>query len=279
MPRLPASPSALRALAASTARLAGGAPSGFAAGADAARAVALGAAEIDARLGGGLARAAVHEVFPASGADQPAASGFALGLLARAAATAPEQGAPLVWVRQDALSAETGRPYGPGLADWGLDPGRFLLVRARSAEDVLRAAGEAARTAGLGGVLVETYGEDKRFDLTASRRLALRAEAAGAPVFFVRIAAEPAPSAAATRWRVRAAASRPLVANAPGAPAFEVEVLRRRGGAAGWPWRLQWSRDDGCFSSLEAAAAAPARPLGPLPADRPRPPIPLRRAG
>lgn len=219
----------------------------------------LGAPALDAWLGGGLARAAVHEVFPASGADQPAALGFGLALLARAAG-----GRPVVWVRHDALSAEAGRPYGPGLADWGLDPDRVLFVRAAGIEDVLRAAGEAARCGALGGVVAEAWGEDKRFDLTASRRLALRVERAGAPLILVRAGAAPAPSAAATRWRARAAPSKPLAANAPGAPAIEVELLRRRGGAAGGPWRLEWSRDDAVFHLVERAEG-----LGPAPPQAP----------
>jgi len=214
----------------------------------------LGASDLDAWLGGGLVRAGVHEAFAASGGDQPAAVGFALAALARAAAGRSPGARALVWVRHDALEAEAGRPYGPGLADWGLDPRRLLFVRARTVADALRAAGEAARLTSLGGVLLEVWGEDKRLDLTVSRRLALRAEAAGTPVFFVRAGAAPAPSAAASRWRVRAAPSVPLSAQAPGAPAFEVEVLRRRGGSAGGPWRLEWSRDDAAFRPLAAAA-------------------------
>ncbi|MBU6371788.1 MAG: hypothetical protein KJS97_03595, partial [Alphaproteobacteria bacterium] len=186
------------------------------AGAGQAPLAALGAPALDGWLGGGIARAAIHEVFPATGADQPAAAGFGLALLARAAA-----GRPVVWVRHEALTAETGRPYGPGLADWGLDPARVLFVRAAGIEDVLRAAGEAARCGALGGVIAEAWGEDKRFDLTASRRLALRVEQSGAPLILMRAGAAPAPSAAATRWRVRAAPSRALAANAPGLPALD----------------------------------------------------------
>ena len=42
-----------------------------------------------------------------------------------------------------------------------------------------------------------------------------------------------APSAAETRWSVSAAASREREANAPGAPAFDLELLRWRAGPAG----------------------------------------------
>ena len=30
---------------------------------------------------------------------------------------------------------------------------------------------------------------------------------------------------------------------APGMPAFEIELLRQRGGPAGWRWRVEWDRD------------------------------------
>src|SRR5262245_40857013 len=46
---------------------------------------ALGHPEADAHLGGGLARAALHEVYAASDPDGIAASGFAAALAARAA--------------------------------------------------------------------------------------------------------------------------------------------------------------------------------------------------
>src|ERR1700751_1559466 len=57
--------------------------------------VALGHAEADAALCGGLAMAAVHEVF-ALGYQSAAATGFVAGLAARVSARRP-----LVWVRQD----------------------------------------------------------------------------------------------------------------------------------------------------------------------------------
>eukprot|EP01035_Chromulina_nebulosa_P064639 gene64639-88434_t len=58
-------------------------------------------------------------------------------------------------------------------------------------------------------------------------------------MLLLRVAASPAASAAATRWLVQAAPSRPLAANAPGPPAFTVTLLRHRGGAAGNTWHLE----------------------------------------
>lgn len=216
--------------------------------------VELGASELDAALSGGLARAALHEVYADGAADLAAATGFALGLALRAAQG--EAARPILWVRQDFVDAETGRLHAPGLNELGLDPGRLLLVRARDAEGVLRAGAEGARCPALGAVLIEPWGEPRVFDLTASRRLALAAEGSGVTTLLLRVAAEEAPSAARTRWRVRPLASRGLEANAPGNPAFALRLLRHRGGvrgdAAEREWRVEWNRDRCAFENRTA---------------------------
>lgn len=216
----------------------------------------LGAPEIDGPLGGGLVRGGLHEVFAGGEGNVPASTGFALALAARAAGRGP-----LVWVRQDMLDSEAGAPYGPGLAELGLAPGRLVLVRARNAEAVLRAALEAAHTTTLGALLVEAWGMPTLLDLTASRRLALAAGAAGVTTVMTRPAARPAPSAAVSRWQVRAALSRPLAAGAPGHPAFAVTLLRHRGGLPPQDWLLEWDRDRCCFRNGTALSrAGPALP-------------------
>ena len=100
----------------------------------------LGAAEVDAVLGGGLKPACLHEVLAPRGADWSATAGFGLALALRAA-----QGRPLLWTRQDFLDGETGRLNGVGLAEFGVDPAALSLVRGRDAEAVLRAGVDAAR--------------------------------------------------------------------------------------------------------------------------------------
>jgi protein ImuA len=120
---------------------------------------------------------------------------------------------------------------------------------------VLRAAEEAARCAPLGAVLIEPWGEPRALDLTATRRLALAAETSGVPLIMLRLAAAPAPSAATTRWEVRAALSSPLAANAPGHPAFAVTLARRKAGAGGQSWTVEWDRDRCEFRSLAAVVS------------------------
>ncbi|WP_054207767.1 ImuA family protein [Bosea vaviloviae] len=204
--------------------------------------VSFGAAGLDAALGGGIARAALHEVYAPGTADLVAATGFAVGLAIRAAGERP-----ILWVRQDVVDAETGRLHPPGLIELGLDPGRILLVRVRDTEGVLRAGAEAARCPALGAVLIEPWGEARRLDLTASRRLSLAAEGSGATTLMLRAGVSPPPSAARTRWQVAALPSRAQEANAPGDPAFVVRLLRHRGGVSEREWRVEWSRDRQSF--------------------------------
>ncbi len=214
---------------------------------------AFGADGLDAWLGGGLACGVLHEVQSVQARHPGAALGFGLGMAARAA-----KGRPFVWVRQDRGEGEL---YGEGLAAFGLDPRHCLVVRAAQAADVLRAADEAARCSGLGAALVEIRGNPRVLDLTASRRLALAADASGVTLVLIRLGAEPAPSAATSRWRVGAAASTPLAANAPGRPAFAAALLRHRSGLGPRDWRLEWDRDRKAFAAPSTVSSAiPALP-------------------
>ena len=74
----------------------------------------------------------------------------------------------------------------------------------------------------------------------------------------LRTADPEAPSAAATRWRVAAAPSRALEANAPGAPTFTLDLLRQRGGAPSYGWTLEWDRDRTRFTPLSRDLVADA---------------------
>ena len=231
------------------------------AGPRAADPVPLGAGSLDAALKGGLKAAALHEVLPERGfRDAVATGGFGLGLALRAAG----RERPVVWVRQDFVGVELGRPNGAGLAAFGADPDRLVLVRAADQAGGLRAAREALRCPALGAVLLELWGRSPALDLTATRRLALAAEGSGVAIVLVRLGAEPAPSAATTRWAVASAASRPVEANAPGRPAFAVTLLRHRAGIPGRTWHVEWDCDRVSF-------------VDPAPLPRPVVPVPARR--
>lgn len=206
----------------------------------------LGLPAMDEALCGGFSQASLHEVFAAGPLHGPAATGFSLALAARACLSRMGTG-PIVWVRQRLLDSEFGLSHGHGMAALGLDPARVLLVRARDAADALRAAHDAVQCAAVGVVLAEMWGEPKALDLTASRRLSMAAADSGVTVLMTRIAADPEPSAAASRWQVSAAPSRPLEANAPGAPAFSVTLLRHRAGLTPRNWRVEWDHEQCCF--------------------------------
>jgi protein ImuA len=221
-----------------------------------------------------LRRAALHEVYAACEADASVATGFALAL-----ARQIRRERPLIWVRQDLLDAEAGFPNPPGLVEFGLDPAGIVRVRARDAQAALQAGLEAARCPSAGVAFIELWGETRALDLTASRRLALAAKTSGVVVLLARSAATPQPSAAETRWRVGAAPSRALPANAPGHPTFAIRLLRDRGGVAGREWRVEWNRDAGCFEDRTDVQAASRQPGGGAPLSRGMVPVSLDRPG
>lgn len=236
----------------------------------AASSFSLGAAAPD-RAQVVLARGALHEVQASHSADLPAAAGFTLALALRAAGS---QARPILWIRQDLTEAEFGRPEALGLAALGLDPSRLILVRAPDAGEVLRIAGDAVRCSGLGALIIEPWGEPKALNLTASRRLSLRAASSGVTSFLLRAAARAAPTAVATRWRAAPAASSPLDSDwgvdAPGHPAFAVTLLRHRGGEGARPveggtWNLEWDHETCSFRDLPPLSRA----VVPVPAGRP----------
>ncbi|MDX3883643.1 MAG: hypothetical protein QHC65_04415 [Sphingomonas sp.] len=256
----------LAALRGRIAMLAGAAP------AEAGR-IVTGHGGIDGALGGGLARGRLHEIFAADAGEAGSAAGFAamLALRARAVEMADgdadvdaHPGEGLLWLRCDEAERRGGGLYAPGLADLGGAADGLLLAVAPDPVALLRGAGDAARCPGLAVVVVECWGDPRVLDLTATRRLTLAAEDSGVPVLLLRIDARASPSAADTRWRVRAAPSRALAANAPGQAAFEVELLRQRSGIADLRWRVEWDRERIVFREAIREPALPGAVV-PLP--------------
>src|SRR3979490_819152 len=207
--------------------------------------VALGHADADATLQGGLALGAMHEVFAEAGRQSAAATGFVAGLMGRAAARRP-----LVWIRQDFTEIESGALSMSGLAELGLAP--RLLVRGRG----------ALACDALGGVVREVGGEARQLDLVASRKLTLAAQMSGVTGLALRVAAEPLPSTAETRWIGRAAHSPPSAqpGSAWGAPVFDAQLVRNRHGPLG-RWIMEWKCDE-CLFAKPAAVPHPVSPSG-----------------
>ncbi|SEH16406.1 protein ImuA [Sphingopyxis sp. YR583] len=221
-----------------------------------------GDARFDAALGGGLAVGRTHEFFAADALDATSAAAFA----ALVALRTPGK-APLIWLRTTDAGKRTGHIYAPGIAELGGDPDRLLIVEAADPKMLLACANDAIRCAGSAAVIVESWGKFPLLDLTAGRRLTLGARDAGTTLLMLRLNAAPTPSVAETRWNVAAAASHALEANAPGTPAFDLELLRWRGGPAGTRWRLDWNHDEKCFGSIPGETALSGALL-PLPAHR-----------
>lgn len=207
----------------------------------------------DAWLVQGLARGQLHDVYAIDSEDAPSGAGFGIAVALAAKAL------PLLWLRTEAGEQTQGRLHATGLIELGLAADLLVLGIVADEAALLRAAADAARCAGLGTVLVESVGRAPGFDLTATRRLMLAAEASGVTVLSLRIGAAPTPSAAATRWGVAAVPSVALDQGvgegAPGFPAFDVECLRRRGGPAGQRWRVEWDRDAKSFRGASLSGA------------------------
>lgn len=160
----------------------------------------------------------------------------------------------ILWA-QDRLSARaTGVP-----SPLGIDH-PLLLMRLSHPRDVLTAAEEALACRDLGGVVAEIHGNPSALNFTATRRLAVRAEASGVPFWLVRHAAgAPEASAMRDRWRVTAlpAGPHPDDPSAPGDPCWRVELFRSRDKRPGlWAVRherasnLGWSTDHLHFAPL-----------------------------
>jgi protein ImuA len=208
---------------------------------------------IDAALGGGLARGALHEIAAPSEAHLAAATGFVLGLAAR-------ERARVFWIAEDMALTESGAPYGPGLEAFNLAPERLLTLAAAHCRDVLWAMEEALRCRAVGAVIGELrHGE---IDAVAVRRLSLAAADSGALALLLRARPATDASTATTRWIVGAA---PSAAEAHGlgfglgSPRFAAHLVRNRRGPLG-SWILQWSDIDERFILATHAqpVAAPA---------------------
>ncbi len=181
---------------------------------------ALGAGGADAALKGGLLQSAMHEVFAAGSVQSAAATGFVIGLARRLT----EGKRFVLWIRQDFSSRESGDLSMAGFAELGLDPSHIVVVRAPTAEIVLRTAADGLACNALGAVVAEMWGETRAFDLVASRKLTLAAGASGVTALMLRFGAVPQASTAETRWIVRAAHSPPVASwRTPGreAPSWE----------------------------------------------------------
>lgn len=213
-------------------------------------AASFGLAAIDGHLPWrGLPRDALHEVIAG---DTGAATGFCAALIGRLAGGS---GGPVLWC-ESRHALDSGGIYAPGLARFGLDPARLILVRARRDDDVLWAMEEGLRCRGLGAVV----GEAREVPLTASRRLQLAAAEGRTMAVLLRPRARAASaSAATTRWRVDAAPGPDGEAPGLGPARWRAEMFRCRSGGPR-SWNLEWRDETGSFAVATALRDRPAEP-------------------
>ncbi|HEY6334528.1 MAG TPA: hypothetical protein VI113_01465 [Alphaproteobacteria bacterium] len=221
---------------------------------------------------GGLPTACLHELAAAAPADGSAA-GFAATLLVRLGKAEGARPRSVLW-----CAAGNGL-YGPGLAGYGLDTRRLVLVRGRSQADLLWAMEEGLRS----GAVAAVVGEVPDADLTATRRLQLAAEAGRSTALLLRTPqqkpgeSKPAPSAAVTAWRIGAAPSAPAPYGiGVGAERWRVELVRCRGGVQ-HQWLLEWSDETHRLVMASELRDRPAQAPAGVPGAK-TVPFPLRHA-
>jgi len=205
----------------------------------------LGAPAVDAVLGGGLMRGALHEIAATGEAHMAAATGFALGVTTLASQCA-------VWIAEDMAALESGAPYGPGLDGFGLAPERLVTVAVAQRRDLLWAMEEALRCRAVHAVIGEW--RHGAIDSVAVRRLSLAAADSGTLAFMLRAKPAADTSTAATRWIVGATPSA-ATPHGSGAPRFAAHLIRNRRGPLG-SWILEWSDSDERFSLAHAQPVA-----------------------
>lgn len=221
---------------------------------------------LDAGLGGGLPLAGLSEIHAAHMRDAGLLSGFALCWAAMAARrrTARERPGLFLWICGGETVREGGLPYLPALSGHGLAGERqMLLCRLEDVRDALWTAEEAVRIAALCTIVLELRGDPRALDLTATRRLHLRAREAGRPLLLLRMSARETATAAPLRLLVSPAPSAlrrtfagEAVAASLGPPRFRLRLSKARAGPQA-EFLLEWNADELAF--VEAGPAHAGR--------------------
>lgn len=195
----------------------------------------------------------LHEVFADEQRQSGAALGFTFGL-ARQLLTAERQA--VLYLQLMGEGQELGLPYGAGLQQFGIDPARLVFGRIETVPELLWAMEEAIACRAVAGVIADLASHPKALDFTVSRRLSLRAAAAGTSAFLIRYGRGREASAAKLRWRISSAMSGEMAFDprAPGVPRFRIEIEKGRLGdktqrAEGKSMLVDWTENG--FVSVE----------------------------
>lgn len=179
-----------------------------------------------------MAGAALHEICPAGPGTDGAALGFSLSLAAHWA-----RQAGVIWAGEESLFAEDGAPYPPGLAHFGIDPAKLIVIRAKKRDEALWAAEQGLSASGA-VVICALSDRSKPLELKGTRRLLLFAERNNSRCLLLRPLSDA--SAAWTRWAVAPAPS-DAAPRELGPPAFSLELTRNRAGPAGARFIVEWN--------------------------------------
>ena len=165
-----------------------------------------------------LAQPTLAEAF-SEGASDGAVTGFVLG---RIGAT----DRPVLWVQDHLSRREAGRLY---LAGFPAEM-EVITVEVSRPADALRAMEEGLGCPALAAVVGEVWGDPAVLDFTATKRLALRAEAHAVPCWLIRRGGQANLSAARERWRVASLPSLPEPDDirAPGLAQWQADLFRSR---------------------------------------------------
>jgi len=237
-------------------------------------ALPFGLAALDSHLpNGGLACGALHEIVPTTQAALPAAFGFVVAILARLSSSygagladsertdahclphgfpnGPPYGTErqIVFVMPAHALRQCGRLSGHGLNSLGLNPRRAILVETAHWQDSLWALVEALRSQAPQAVA----GMIDRLDLKISQKLHLAAADAGLPLLLLRPSQTLESSAAATRWRIDAAAGARDRFGSYARARWQVQLERCRNGRPG-EWVVEYDHVAHRFSLVAALA-------------------------
>ena len=215
----------------------------------------FGIPAFDTALDGGLPLNGLTEIRSRLMGDAGAASGFVLALIARLKESAAA-GLRFLWISEVVSMQEAGRLHANGLAQFGLQPNDVLYAAPRRLDDALWIAEAAMGSAALGATVLEVRGNLKQFGLTESRRLSLRAKAAGRPLFVLRHAGEEEASSAVFRFLAEPAPASErrlpdgsMLGGSIGHPVFRLTLEKSRNPAP-LSFHLEWNPRDRQFSLI-----------------------------
>ncbi len=180
-----------------------------------------------------FSRGWLHEIWSQRPRDHAAATAWALSATA-------EPGKPVLWVTSPQILREQGLPYGPGMLALGIDPERFILVRAQNGRDQLWALEEGLKSAAFASVIGELEG----LDLTNSRRLSLAAQEHQQCCLLIHRCETQPQTVAYSRWQASPTHSAcPDVGtnnHLPGPARMTAALAKHRGGMRPYQSTLEW---------------------------------------